>query len=64
MNFSKPSATDVGKNEVKSRQNSDLRMQRSRINKDPILLPIPVDSDANQLIHNFRKLTRNKKWGN
>lgn len=62
MNFPKASATDAGKNEVKWRQNNDLLMQRSRMNKDPILLPIPVDSDANQLINDFRKLKRNKKW--
>jgi hypothetical protein len=64
MNFPKPSATDAGKNEVKWRQNNDLLMQRSRMNKDPILLPIPVDSHANQLINDFRKLKRNKKWSN
>jgi hypothetical protein len=62
MDFPKPSATDAGKNEGKWSQDNDLLVQRSRMNKDPILLPIPVDSDANALINDFRKLKRNKKW--
>ncbi len=64
MDLPKPSATDARKNEVRWRQNNDLLNQRSRRNKDPLLLPIPANSDANELINDFRKLMRNKKWSN
>lgn len=56
MSFLK--SPDIGKNSADWKSNNDQVLQRSDMNNELSLLPIPENSRANQLIHYYRKLNQ------
>ncbi len=52
---------DVGKNPADWKSKNDHLAQRGDMNNELEFLPIPVNSKANQLIHDFRRLNKSMK---
>jgi hypothetical protein len=53
---------DVGKSPADWKSKNDHLAQRGDMNNELEFLPIPVNSKANQLIHNFRSLDKSVKY--
>ena len=56
MNF--PRSPEIGKSPADWKSKNDYTAQRGEMNNELEYLPIPINSKANQLIHDFRKLNK------